>query len=132
MQIATQAPTIMHVDDNGDHAFLFRLALQSDWPAAEIKHFSSGFEALGWLESNPGFHPDMILLDLCMPGMDGQEFLDALQAQPLWQRIPVAVLSTSKHPDDMIRAARRQVFGYFVKPHDPTAFTPACVKSGSA
>ena len=63
--------------------------------------------------------PDLILLDLNMPLMDGWEFLDAFSRLPLTHPICVLLLTSSINPEDRARAARYQaVAGYFTKPLD--------------
>lgn len=63
--------------------------------------------------------PDLILLDLDMPQMDGWEFLEALNALPAAQGVAVFVLTSSIHPDDQSRATSyRAVNGFFTKPLD--------------
>jgi CheY-like chemotaxis protein len=60
--------------------------------------------------------PDLILVDLNMPGMSGQEFLAAIAQDPKLKAIPVVVLTTSGLPDDVKTCFDRGADGYFVKP----------------
>ena len=63
--------------------------------------------------------PDLILLDLNMPVMDGWEFLDAFSALDLQKHVHVCVLTSSIHPEDIEKAKLyAEVEGYFPKPLD--------------
>jgi CheY-like chemotaxis protein len=54
------------------------------------------------LDRLPELAPDLILLDVSMPGMDGRQFLSRLRATPRWERLPV-ILTTGRSADDMAR-----------------------------
>lgn len=60
--------------------------------------------------------PDIILLDLNMPKMNGFEFLNTLRAREAWKDIKVFVLSTSDEREDKVAAQKAGVSGYIVKP----------------
>jgi CheY-like chemotaxis protein len=66
--------------------------------------------------------PDLILLDLNMPGMSGQDFLTAVEANPHLADIPVVVLTTSGLPHDIKTCFDRGADGYFVKPLEYARF----------
>jgi CheY-like chemotaxis protein len=60
------------------------------------------------LERLPELNPDLILLDVSMPGMDGRQFLARLRARPEWQRLPV-ILTTGRSVEDVARENRCDV-----------------------
>ncbi|WP_223652540.1 BLUF domain-containing protein [Hymenobacter psoromatis] len=88
----------------------------------QVQLYSNGQRALNQLTAalQAGANlPDLILLDLNMPLMDGWEFLDAFSRLPLTHPICVLLLTSSINPEDRARAARYQaVAGYFTKPLD--------------
>ena len=63
-----------------------------------------------------GHKPDLILLDLNLPGTDGREVLTAIKSDPELKRIPVVVLTTSQYDQDVIAAYDRGANAYLVKP----------------
>ena len=74
-------PIVLVVDDNPAIRDMVSWALELD--GYEPAEASEGYEALAWMDnaSRGGQYPDVILLDLAMPGMDGHAFLQKLQAQ---------------------------------------------------
>lgn len=60
------------------------------------------------LERLPDLAPDLILLDVSMPGMDGRQFLARLRANPAWQSLPV-ILTTGRSVEDVARENRCDV-----------------------
>lgn len=68
------------------------------------------------LQRASGSHPDLILLDLGLPGMDGAEFVQRLKADRDYCRIPVVVLTASSNEANVRKLYDLQVNGYLVKP----------------
>jgi CheY-like chemotaxis protein len=66
--------------------------------------------------------PDIILLDLNMPGTNGREILGEIKKDDSLKLIPVVVLSTSRHPKDIADCYRKGASGYCVKPINRTEF----------
>lgn len=62
------------------------------------------------------FRPDLILLDIQMPKMNGFEFLEALDAIPCADTTPVVMITTSRFAHDVERARNSSVCGYIIKP----------------
>ncbi len=89
---------------------------------------SNGIDAIAMLRgsANPfgsvPAHRRLILLDLNMPKMGGIEFLHALRADPILQKTPVVVLTTSNRDQDRVEAYHFNIAGYLVKPVTFNAF----------
>lgn len=81
----------------------------------------SGFDTKGAKDGEEGlkkaldFHPDVILLDLMMPKMNGLSMLKKLREDPWGKDAKVIVLTVQEQTDSVARAIENNVFGYFVK-----------------
>lgn len=108
--------TLMHVDDEPDIREVAGIALQLD-PDIALVSASSGEDALARLAG--GLNPDVILLDVMMPKMDGPGVLARLKADPTTQAIPVIFMTAraQSHEIDKLRALG--AIGVIIKPFDP-------------
>ncbi len=93
-----------------------RLLTEQGW---QVETAKDGVEALDHL---PSFAPDLIVLDIEMPRMNGYEFLNALNAQPDLREIPVVVLTSRTAAKHRQRAMALGARGYVVKPYDDAEF----------
>ncbi len=85
----------------------------------KMKVSKNGEEALEWLASlgdDKSKFPDVILLDLNMPKMNGLEFLKVLRSTPIWRDIRVFIITTSEQQEDRALTNKLGVSGYIVKP----------------
>ncbi|MFA7270044.1 MAG: response regulator [Sterolibacterium sp.] len=118
---------ILLVEDEPADAHLVKLALKEGSLDCRLHHAADGIEALAYLhgqgDARPSApHPDLILLDLNMPRMNGREFLAAVKADEQFAAIPVVVLTTSSVERDVAAAYQLGAAGYITKPADMRQF----------
>ena len=87
--------TILVVDDTPDNLTLMSSLLKNDY---KVKVANSGEKALRIAQSEPP--PDLVLLDIMMPGMDGYQVLEALKHDPTTHNIPVIFLTAKSEIED--------------------------------
>jgi two-component system response regulator len=117
--------TILLVEDDPAHAEIVKRNLSEYRIANRLFHVEDGQEALDYLFRENQFasphaspRPDLVLLDLRLPKVDGQEVLRRLQADVDLRSIPVVVLTTSTAEIDMISAYTNGAASYLTKPID--------------
>lgn len=125
----TQTIEVLLVEDDEDHAELVRRNLMSQAVHCRITHINNGESALDYLyrraeytspEASP--RPDLILLDLRLPRVDGMTVLADIKSAPQLQTIPVVVLTSSGADPDVSQAYLRHANSYLVKPLDLVSF----------
>ncbi len=108
------------VEDDEDHAHIVLRSLKRSRSANTIDHVDDGAKALDYLfhrgdyEGSP--RPDVILLDLKLPKLDGHEVLTAIKKDAQLSTIPVVILTTSDSETDRAKAYNNHVNSYVVKP----------------
>jgi CheY-like chemotaxis protein len=108
---------ILHIEDNDDHADLVAAAASENRVPCHLIRFATAEAGLDYLrlgERRNG--PDLILLDLALPGMNGLEFLRLVRREPTTAGIPVVVLSTSERDSDVAEAYQSGANSYISKP----------------
>jgi CheY-like chemotaxis protein len=108
------AKHILIVDDDENILELFRDILEGKGYA--IKTFSRGWEALQEVSKEP---PDLIILDIMMPRVNGYEVCQILKENPKTKPIPVIFLSALSHQEALRRAAEGGADDFLVKPCPP-------------
>lgn len=117
---------ILLVEDNEGDIELTREAFEDARFRNNLHVAEDGEEALDYLFKRNGHEqastPDIILLDLNMPGIDGREVLETIKATPDLKRIPVIILTSSKADKDVIESYDLHANCYIVKPVDAKKF----------
>jgi two-component system, response regulator len=111
---------ILLVEDDEDHVFLIRRALADvEDVAVTVEVVSDGEQAVERLaRSRPGPRPQLVLLDLKMPRMDGLEVLRRVRADEAARGLPVVVLTSSERQEDGEEALRLGASWFLCKPTD--------------
>jgi chemotaxis family two-component system response regulator Rcp1 len=117
---------ILLVEDDPADARLTREALRDAKVANNLHVVPNGDEALAFLRRGEGFadvpRPDVMLLDLNLPGRDGREVLAEVKADDELKTIPIAVLTTSTSEADVLRSYDLGANCYITKPVDLDEF----------
>ncbi len=114
-------PTILVVDDDPDDVELATLAIEKARQDAHVISASDGKSALMLLLSRTSL-PDLVLLDLKMPGMSGVETLREMRAIDKLKKIPVVVITSSSLESDMCEALSAGADGFAHKAFDMAQF----------
>jgi two-component system, response regulator len=104
---------ILLAEDDPDDVFLTLEALRESAPLINVKVVADGEELFAYLKK---FSPQLILLDLNMPKMDGRQALKTLKTDKTLHHIPVVVFTTSKSQEDINFSYQMGVNSYISKP----------------
>ena len=120
---------ILLVEDDAGDAKRTMDALKDGRLRNRITHVKDGLEAMTYLWREGEYanapRPDLILLDLYMPRMNGREVLAEVKEDPDLRRIPVVMMTSSEQEKDIIAAYNLHVNSYVVKPVDMDQFLGA-------
>ena len=108
---------VLLAEDNDDHALLIQMALErATRIPVEVHRARNGDEAIVMVED---LVPDLILLDLKMPGRNGHEVLEAIKGDDEFRKIPVAVLTSTDRDDDVGQSYGLGGNHFITKPENP-------------
>jgi CheY-like chemotaxis protein len=117
---------ILLVEDSPADVRLTQEALRDGKVLNRMNTVSDGIEAMAYLKREGPYRdvrrPDLILLDLNMPRMDGREVLEKIKTDPDLKRIPVVILTTSRAEEDILRSYNLHANCYISKPVDLEQF----------
>ncbi|MEE2897338.1 MAG: response regulator [Gemmatimonadota bacterium] len=108
---------VLIAEDNDDHALLIQMVLErASRIPVEVHRARNGDEAIILVED---VLPDLILLDLKMPGRSGHEVLEVIKGDDEFRRIPIAVLTSSDRAKDMAESYGLGGNHFITKPENP-------------
>jgi pilus assembly protein CpaE len=105
---------VLLIDDEQFYFKLIRKSLKES--EYEIEYAQSGNEGLSKI---PSFNPEMLIVDLKLPGMDGFEVLERLRRDPKFSHVPVIVITAQDELSEKLRAFELGADDYLVKPFQP-------------
>ena len=127
---AESTPTpleVLIVDDDAGDVLMIEEALTANSVLSQLHVVADGIEALAFLRREEPHteapRPQLILLDLNMPRMDGREVLAAVKGDEELRSIPVVVLTSSALDEDVLRSYELRANAFVTKPLDLDEFT---------
>lgn len=136
-QHGTRAVVLLAEDDPADQE-LTRRALQNDVFRAELHIVSNGEAAIQYLERSGIYavqgsapRPDIMLLDLNLPRLDGRQVLTRVRANPSLCTLPVVILTTSQQEEEIIRSYKLGCSSFITKPVEIDQFIAVIRQLGS-
>jgi DNA-binding response OmpR family regulator len=113
--MAENLKKIMYIEDDMDIAELTKITLE-DIGGMTVKHCPSGEEGLKEL---PKYNPQLVLLDVMMPGMDGPTVLKKMREDDKLKKIPVIFITAKAQVHEQKAYKNMGVIGVVMKPYDP-------------
>jgi len=133
-----ERPVILVAEDDPNDVFFLRRAFQKASVKCRILDVPNGQEAIRYLEGSTPYSnradfplPNLLLLDLKMPLMNGFDVLEWLRTRPSMAELPALVLSSSAHEEDVTRARSLGARDYHVKPSDLNQLTQLAQELGA-
>ncbi len=121
---------ILLVEDDPDHEMLTIRALKKSNIANQVHVARDGEEALNSLFGENAVRPQLILLDLKLPKVEGLEVLRRIRSEETTRMLPVVVLTSSDEERDVVRSYKLGVNSYIRKPVNFTDFAEATRQLG--
>ena len=118
----SQPISVLLVEDDPGDVVLIEEAFEHNKVRNTLKIVGDGVEAMEFLRAPGSSRPDLVLLDLNLPRMDGREVLAEIKSDPALRSIPVVVLTTSKAEEDILRSYDLHANAYVTKPVDFNRF----------
>jgi PAS domain S-box-containing protein len=109
------ARCVLYVEDNPVNVMVMQQALALQNPGCRLEIAPDGEQALAWLAHE---RPDLVLLDINLPGIDGYEVLRGLRALPHLAGLPCVAVSADAMPEELARAQAAGFDAYWTKPLD--------------
>ncbi len=113
--------SIVLVDDDEDDRNFFTRAVHNTSPAIRFVALGDGEKFMEFLENDPVPRPDLVILDINMPGLSGLDCLKQLRQSSGWSDLPVVMYSTSTQEKDLNDSTQLGANLYVVKPKEISA-----------
>jgi two-component system, chemotaxis family, response regulator Rcp1 len=111
---------ILLVEDSEDDVELTKIGFRRAKFAVSLHHVGNGEECMSFLRKEGKYAgvptPDLILLDLNMPRMDGNEVMEEIARDEKLKHLPIVVLTSSQAEEDILRSYKLRCSSYLVKP----------------
>ena len=120
------AISILYVDDEPDIRMIVEMALQLR-PGIEVRTAISGDAALQMLQT-AGWRPDLVMVDVMMPGLTGPDLLEKLRADPETADLPIIFVTARARPQDVQAYVAQGALGVITKPFDPMALADQVIE----
>lgn len=118
----TRPAEILLVEDNENDVLLTQLGFKQAKLAVNFHHVPDGEQCMAFLRKQDKYAavptPDIILLDLNMPRMDGREVLAAISGDEKLRHLPVVILTTSSAEQEILKMYKLRCSSYIIKPVD--------------
>ena len=121
-ELQSRPVEILLVEDDPGDVMMTQEAFADHKVANQLHVVTDGAEAMSFMRREDQYadspRPDLVLLDLNLPKMDGREVLQAIKSDPDLASIPVVVLTTSEAEEDVLRSYSLHANAYVTKPVD--------------
>ncbi len=114
---------ILLIEDEPEHRTITRLVLEGRIGPFRLMEVEDGLEGMKYMQGRGKYRnrskyplPDIILLDIRMPKVDGFEFMEEISGDGLMEQIPVIIISTSTQEQEISRAFSLGAYAYITKP----------------
>ncbi len=107
-------PTVLYADDEQEHRLMMQVIMKNE--EITLLEAANGEEAIETIKHQ---HPNLVLLDLFMPRIDGFGVLQAIKSDPRTRHIPIIILSAWPTGDNRERARNFGAVDFIAKPYDP-------------
>jgi CheY-like chemotaxis protein len=120
--VSTRPAEILLVEDNENDVELTRQGFKKCKLLLNLHHVKDGVECMAFLRKQGKYSaaptPDLLLLDMNMPRMDGREVLAEMVADDTLNAIPVVILTTSAQDEEILKMYKLRCSSYIIKPID--------------
>jgi CheY-like chemotaxis protein len=113
---------IFIVDDGADYRFLTEQIFTRFLPQYSVRFFASGDELYQHILIKPTARPELIILDLHMPGLSGEQILTFVKKHPQWHYIPVIMMSNTVDQIEIAACYDAGANSFLAKPDGMTQF----------